>query len=55
MVVRDEYPITTTLDLDILIHAEGGIIGNQQSTDINHGGRGGRQQKGKMGHTFSQT
>ena len=27
-VVRDEYPVTTTSSLDILMHTEGGICGN---------------------------
>ena len=51
---RDEYPVTITSSLDILIRTEGGILGIQQSTYDNHGGRVGRQQKGRMGHTFSQ-
>ena len=28
---RDEYPVTTTLVLDLLIRTEGGIQGNQKS------------------------
>ena len=38
---RDEYPVTTTSALDLLIRIEGGIRGNQKlSTYENHGGRG---------------
>ena len=51
---RDEYPVTITLDLDLLIHTEGGVRGNQQYAHENHGGRGGSHKKGRMGHTFGQ-
>ena len=51
---RDKYPVTTTSALDLLIRTEGGICGNQQYTYDNCGGRGGRQQKGRMGNTFDQ-
>ena len=45
-----EYPVTTTLALDILICIEGGIRGNQKfSTYKNCGGKGGRQNKEHMG------
>ena len=50
----DEYPITITSALDLLIHTEGGIRGNQQSTHDNHVGRGFRHKKVRMGHTFSK-
>ena len=52
---RDEYPVTTTSVLDILIRIEGGIRGNQQSSAYeNRGGKGGYQHKEHMGHTFTQ-
>ena len=49
---RDEYPITTTWDLDFLICTEVLVRRNQQSIYENRGGRGGRQQKGCIGQTF---
>ena len=51
---RDEYPVTITSALDLLIQTEGGIFRNQQSTHDNRGGRGGCHQKVRMEHTFSQ-
>ena len=52
---RDEYPVTTTSALDLLIFTEGGIQGNQKSsTNKNCRVRGGRQHKERMGHTFTQ-
>ena len=50
----DEYPITITPVLDLLIFKEGGIPRNQQSTYDNHGGRGNRHQQGRMGHHLDQ-
>ena len=53
--VRDDHPITITSALDILICTEGGIRVNcQSSTYENIRGRGGRQHKERMGHTFTQ-
>ena len=51
---RGEYPITITSKMYLLIRTEGGIRGNQQSTYDNRGGRGSRQQKGRMGYNFDQ-
>ena len=51
---RDEYPVTITPALDLLIRTEGVIWGNQQYTHKNHGGGGGRHQEGRIGHTFDQ-
>ena len=51
---RDEYPVMTTSTLDLLIHIEGEIHGNQQSTYDNCVGRGGHQQKLHMGKQFDQ-
>ena len=51
---RDEYPVTTTSALDLLICTEGCIHKNKQSTYDNCGGRTDRQQKGRTGNTFSQ-
>ena len=52
---RDEYPVTTTSDLDLLIHTERGISGNQQyPTYENCGGRGDQQQKVRIGYNFDQ-
>ena len=43
---RDEYPITTTSALELLIHTEGGIrVNHKLSTRENLGGRGGRHHK----------
>ena len=50
----DEYLITTKLAVDLLIHTEGGIYGNQKSTYDNCSGTGGRKQKICMGHTLDQ-
>ena len=47
-----EYLITTKLALDLLIHTEGGIYGNQKSTYDNCSGTGGSKQKIYMGHTL---
>ena len=49
-----EYPVTITSVLDLFIHIEDEINRGQQSTYDNRGDRGGRQQKGRTGHTFSQ-
>ena len=50
---RDEYPVTTTLALDLLIQAEGGIRGNQKiSTYKNCSNRGVQQNKERMGHNL---
>ena len=52
---RDEYPVKNTLALDILIRTGCGIWGNQKlSTYENHGGRRGRQNKERIGNTFTK-
>ena len=43
---RDEYPVMTTLELDVLIRIEGGVLGNHQSSTYETcRGKGGRQNK----------
>ena len=49
---RDEYTVTITSAMVILILTEGGICGNQQYTHKNYGNRRGSHQKGRMGHSF---
>ena len=49
---RYEYPIKNTPALYILICTYGGINRNQQSNNDNSGGRGGRQEKGRMVQNF---
>ena len=51
---RDEYPVTTTLVLDLLIRVEFGIHGNQKSTYDHCVSKGSRQKNGRMRHTFVQ-
>ena len=52
---KDEYPVTTTSALNLLIFTEGGIWGNHKlSTYENCGGRGRHQHKYCMGQTLSQ-
>ena len=50
----DEYPVTMTSTLDLLIQTKCDIHGNQQFTHENCGGRGERHPKGCTGHTFAQ-
>ena len=51
-VARDEFSVTIKPALDILVHIEFGIRGNQKYTHYNHCGRQGHQQKGCIGHFF---
>ena len=54
-VSRDEYPVTNTLSLDILICTEGGIQANTQSSNYEiFRGRRGWQHKESMGNTFTE-
>ena len=51
----DEYPVTTTLELDILIRNDGGICRNQKSSAYeNCGGGKGPQYKEGIRHTSTQ-
>ena len=49
---RNEYTVTNTSAMYLLIRIVGGIHKNQQSTYENRGVRGGRQQKWHTGHTL---
>ena len=52
---RDQYPVKTTSALDLLIHTKGGIWENLKlSTYENRGDRRGRQNKERIGNTFTK-